>query len=104
MSGSLNYWKLRKDNHVPLIQKCLQIYNTNPELVDYLKIANYTNLFKCNHLNWAVSVENPNVAGGIITKTPEEIYNSENPPVLDTLFSFASQVRPAVISIYFIYV
>lgn len=73
------------------MQNCLNTNISLDELAGLLKAANYTTLFKC-YLNWAPFLESTNATNAFITKRPVEIYNSDDPPILDTFFSIASQV------------
>lgn len=93
MSGSASRWKVQHFNHTAQLQRCLQINGTASALIDYMKVVDFTTLAKCSNLTWVVFYENPNATNAFITKTPEEIYNSDNPPVMDTMFSITSQVR-----------
>lgn len=91
-SGSASYWKVQHFNHTRQLQQCLEVNATGKELIEFMKTANYTTLFKCNYLTWIVFYERPNATNAFMTKTPDEIYSSDNPPVMDTMFSIASQV------------
>lgn len=91
-SGSASRWKVQDYNHTQNLQKCLKVNETGSALVDYMKTVNFTTLAKCSNLTWIVFYESPNATDAFITKTPKEIYNSNNPPVMDTMFSIASQV------------
>lgn len=91
-SGSVSSWLLRKDDHVKQIQWCLRIKKTGNELVEYLKTANISTLFKCKFFPGAVFIESPNTPGAFISETPAEIYNSGKAPAMDAMFGFTSQV------------
>lgn len=93
VSGTVSPWKLRSDNHLSKIQECLDFNGTHTELLDYMKSATSTTLAKCNHLLWVLYIESPNATAPFITQTPDEIYNSDSAPVMDAMFTFASQVK-----------
>lgn len=89
----------RKRNHAQQIRDCLQIIEEN-DLIESLKTQNSTVLARCHpyifpsdlDLFWAPTIENYRTRGAFMTKTPDEIYNSDNAPSLDAVFSFNSQV------------
>lgn len=107
---SLNYYGYRKNNHLQQIQKCLNIYDVN-KLVDYLKVAQPSDLFKCNVLDftgiptWTTTLECANVPDAFLTKTPDEIYNSNDAPQKDAMFSIVDQVHHAwiILSEFFVF-
>lgn len=93
-SGSGNAFStyaLRRANYVDFIQGCSLIFDIN-RLTQVLKTTNTTNLVRCYHESWYPTIESLNTKGAFLTKSPEEIYSSDNPPVMDALFNFASQV------------
>lgn len=92
-SGSASPWKVQDFNHTQRLQKCLEVNATGSALVEYMKAVNFTTLAKCSNLTWIVFYESPDATDAFITKTPHEIYNSDNPPVMDTMSSITSQVR-----------
>lgn len=93
VSGTMSPWNLRRKSHLPMLYKCLNFNETYVELLNYLKVANSTALAKCNYLKWVPSIENPNATKPFLAKTPNEIYNSDEAPVMDAMFTFASQVH-----------
>lgn len=90
---------LFKENHVEHMQKCLQIKETN-DIVEFIKTSNITILRDCYSIeylshtppHWTPTIEIPNAISPFLTKTPDEIYSSDNAPVMDAMFSFATQV------------
>lgn len=91
-SGSLGFW--HTPYHEQEIWDCLEIDGlTNVELVEYLKTANISTLTKCNGTDWLLNYESPNAIRPFLTKRANEIYTSDEPPVLDVLFVVASQVN-----------
>lgn len=57
-----------------------------------MRVADSSILSKCKNFDWVLSIESPNVTGAFITKTPKEIYTSDEAPVIDIMFVTASQV------------
>lgn len=92
---------LTKVNHVQQVQECSKIVEMD-KLIEYLKTENSNTLIKCpqfeNPVNlntiWAPVVESIDTKGAFLTKTPREIYSDpdEGVPIMDTMFSFTSQV------------
>lgn len=74
------------------IHECLGINWIGDRLVDYMKTVDSITLKNCNKTDWLMTIESPNATRAFITKRPEEIFASDNPPVLDTMFFMASQV------------
>lgn len=99
LSGtSLNpFHNLYRNDQLQLAKKCFQIYDTD-ELVEFLKTANQSSLLKCGdklgtrYFIWLPTIESPNAPEAFLTKTPEEIYNSDDAPVMDTMFSVVNKV------------
>lgn len=92
MSGSASDWWFRKGNHTKEIQECLQTKKSDNELVEHLKTLNASTLSNCNYLPWVTFIENPETPGAFISQTPDEIYKSDEAPIMDTMFGFGSQV------------
>lgn len=99
-SGSaFSAYALRKANHLRLIQECFKIKEMS-SLVDYLKTANASTLNQCYRLEfpgemlptWVPTIERVGTKGAFFEKTPDEIYSSSEAPIMDTMFSFTSQV------------
>lgn len=84
--------KLYSNSHLPNLYRCLNFNGTYTELLDHLKSAPRKTLAKCNYLPWVLHIESPNATEPFITKTPHDIYNSDEAPVMDAMFTFASQV------------
>lgn len=86
---------IRKSNHIRRIHKCTRIFGIT-KMVEYLKVANATILSKCrqylNFLNppWVPTIESQ--GGGFLIKMPDDIYDSDKAPAMDTMFSFTNQV------------
>lgn len=101
-SGTGSVWFiLRKANHVPEIRKCLRTNETNMDkLVAQLKTADRRVLQMCSlHdfsksfvLTWVPTVEKANAREPFLTKSPNDIYNSDDAPIMDSLFSFNAEV------------
>lgn len=98
---ALNFAVLHRTNHVQLLQKHTEIYDPK-KLVEYLKTANEHVLRTFSPFNpksgslltpWVPTVERANISGAFLTKTPEEIYNSNEAPAMDTMFTFNAQVK-----------
>lgn len=101
-SGSaLNFYVLRKENHIEQIRKCSQI-NGIDQMVEYLKTTSNIILGKCcvvgTHSNgdrysmWLPTIENASTSGAFLTRTPEEIYNLDLAPAVDVMFGLNSHV------------
>lgn len=84
------------------MQECSQVNDAN-KLIEYLKTADTKVLAACHTTNtlgkillqvpWVPTIEKSTATNAFLTKTPEEIYNSYDAPVMDALFTFASKVR-----------
>lgn len=100
-SGSaLNFFVLRKENHIKQVQMCAQT-NELSQMLEYLKTTNDTILAHCctsdgpgcgHYPIWTPTIENTSTTGAFLTKTPEEIYNSDLSLTMDAMFSINSQV------------
>lgn len=93
------FYNMEANDQLQLAKKCFRIHDTE-KLIEYLKTANLSSLIKCNILDtdfkgWLPTIERSNAPGAFLTKTPVEIYNSDEAPVLDAMFSVTSQVRRA---------
>lgn len=71
------------------------------QLVEYLRTSDSETFANChtwdsfgNVLNspWAPTIESPDTTGAFLTKTPYEIYSSDNAPTMDVMFVFNSHV------------
>lgn len=87
-----------KASQLEQIQECSKIHKMT-ELIKYLKTANSSVLLQCYALQitrfrsiWLPTIEDPSVFGAFMTKTPEEIYKSNEAPAMDAMFSFTTQV------------
>lgn len=91
---------LSSKNHVQHIQECSQFKQID-DLVKYVKTSDFATLRTCYATKfpgelftyWTPTIEIPTAVGAFMTKTPDEILNSDKAPVLDAMFSFASQVN-----------
>lgn len=99
-SGSaFDNFALTYENHVHYVQHSLKINHLN-KMIEYLKTASSSELRKLAptwtgskyYSVWAPSIEKSNTPNAFLTKTPEEIYNSADAPILDAMFSFMAQV------------
>lgn len=101
LSGSaFDFFALSESDHFERIQEFAKIFDRE-QLIEFLKIANSTDLANLHTLSsfgktlispWAPTIENPKTVGAFLTKPLKEIYQSNNAPVMDTMFSFTSQV------------
>lgn len=101
MSGvSLVYWALDEPNHFKRMQQFTNI-DDRSELVDYLKTANAQNLAASMPTSnteillsfpWVPTIENSATRGAFLTQRPEDIYNSDEAPIMDAMFTFTSEV------------
>lgn len=97
MSGVVfNYDHLLERNHIAIVENCTEIKNNTEALIKYLKTADPNILTRCANVShsvvWAPTIESSQTQGAFITKNPIELYNSNNAPVIDTLFGFNSEV------------
>lgn len=71
-------------------------------MIEYLKTAEMAKiLYGCFPIErimgrvlytWVPTIEMPNAPGAFLTKTPNEIYNSTEAPVIDAMFDFMAEV------------
>lgn len=81
------------------MQKCSQ-YKQIDDLVKYVKTSDFATLRKCYATKfpgeiftyWTPTIEIPTAVRAFMTKSPNEIFDSDKAPVLDVMFSYASQV------------
>lgn len=103
MSGTIyDYYPLDENNHYKRMQKCSKI-KSRKKLLKYLKTTDANILAACHAtdsygkmlltMEWVPTIENPSTKGAFITQRADDIYNSADAPVMDTLFSFTSQVN-----------
>lgn len=97
-SGSaLNAWQ--SENHVKLIQECSKSNGTT-EMIEFLKTATSQKLLNCKpktqpgsvDQSWLPTIESQQTRGAFLTQPPDEIYKSNRPLPIHTMFSFNSQV------------
>lgn len=102
MSGSLySYFALTTGNHLKKVQECANTRDPN-QIVKYLQEADVGDITKCYFADdmgktlkpeWVPTIEAPGTMNGLITESPDVIWKSLKAPVIDTLFSFVTQVR-----------
>lgn len=100
-SSAFSSYAVHKANHVEVVQKCLKI-DDKSKLVEYLKTAHANEIaqqcdlwntgFKTFSQTWVPTIEAPTANEAFITKSLDEIYNSTEAPIMDTLFSFNAEV------------
>lgn len=98
-SSAFSYYGYADGNHFKQIQKCSESVGKE-KLIEFLKTADIKALVECQSYTfessvivpWAPTIENASTIGAFKTKTPDEMYNSDNAPVMDAMFSFNSQV------------
>lgn len=99
-SGSaFSYYAFSDRNHLDQMKNCSEIHDEG-KLIEFLKTVDSKDLEECqtfsfknpNTVPWAPTTESPKTIGAFKTQPPNEIYNSDDPPVMDTLFSFTSEV------------
>lgn len=101
MSGTVySYFAMTEGNHTQKMRKCAQTWDEKA-IILWMKQTDYKTILKCYFENdwgktlkpeWVPTIEPPHTKGGIITESPDDIWNSAAAPFLDTLFSFTSQV------------
>lgn len=102
LSGSaFDYFALSEVNHLERMREFSKI-DDKAKVVEYLKTADSKLLADIGSINsfgktlippWAPTIESPMTPGAFLTKTLDAIYESDNAPVLDVMFSFTSQVN-----------
>lgn len=100
-SSALNYYAFNEQNHLDRIKRFLDIQDEQ-HLIEFLKTANsvtFPDRLRTNIVEpilfesaWVPTIESADTRGAFITKTPSEIYESNEAPIIDTMFSFTSQV------------
>lgn len=100
-STAVCHYAHTKRNHLKRMQKLTKI-NDTMMLIKYLKKAKSDilgSLYETNSrtsntscVAWAPTIELPYAEHSFITQTPEQIYKSNNPPVMDVIFAFNSKV------------
>lgn len=103
-SSAFSYYGYADGNHFKQMQECSKT-DDEEKLIEFLKTADIKTLIECQSHNfessvivpWAPTIENAGTIGAFKTKTPDEIYNSDNAPVMDAMFSFNSEVHWALI-------
>ncbi|XP_031627086.1 esterase B1-like [Contarinia nasturtii] len=99
-STALNYYTLYEPNHLERMQKHSNIQDKD-ELVEYLKTLDSDTLSQCEttsdfgtillQSHWVPTIEDSKTKGAFLTKHPEEIYQSDEAPAMDTVLSMTSQ-------------
>lgn len=96
MSGSVLYAippNLIVQNNVDLLKNCTEIQDMD-KLIEYIETAPVSDISKCSKMGsaiWAPTIECLNAPKPFLTKQPEEILNSDQKPIMDTMFSFNSE-------------
>lgn len=101
-SSVFDAYAMRSRNHVQQVQECSKIHEMD-KLIEYLKKESGDELVNCypfafsSDLDpvWVPTIEKPNTKGAFLTKSPEEIYESNEAPIMDSMFSFMAQVHLA---------
>lgn len=101
VSGSpYSYFALKTEDHLQRMYDCSKTTDQK-SLVEYLKTASLEEIQQCkwetswgNTINpkWVPTIEKPDAKMAFITQSPDDIYNSDNAPVMDVLFSFSNNV------------
>lgn len=91
-------FSLRRRNHMQLLQNCSHL-NDVTKIIEYLKETDAMKiLFDCYPAEngtrrvWAPTIEMPTAVDPFLTKTPNDIYDSNDAPVMDAMFSFSEEV------------
>lgn len=85
------FYPWRRPNQVQQLKKCFRFSNT-AALINFLKTANSSRLVGCTGPIWIPVIENKTAPLAFLTDEPENIMKSSEAPVMDAMFSFASQV------------
>ncbi|XP_031639929.1 esterase B1-like [Contarinia nasturtii] len=99
-SSALNYYALYEPDHLERMQTLLKIQDKN-KLIEHLKTVETESIAKIIKIStfglfrlespWVPTIENSEAKRAFITKSPVDIYQSKNAPVMDTMFSFTSE-------------
>lgn len=95
-------YAIKRENHLQLLRNCSHFNDTNA-IIEYLKMTQADRIsndcFPLEHFRriakpiiWVPTIEKPNTRGAFLTKTPMDIYNSDEAPVMDAMFSFMKDV------------
>lgn len=93
------FYAFPNGNHLDKMKQCFKIEDQE-KLIEFLKTANSIQLSACqtfkpkniDNVPWGPTIENPATVGAFKIKSTDELYNSDDSPAIDTLFSFNSQV------------
>lgn len=97
---ALSFHHFAEANHLQRMMEYSKI-DDKDQLIEYLKVADSDFLSRCYpvvidsqtyYLPWVPTIESPEIDGAFITTTPEQIYNSNEAPIMDVMFSFNSKV------------
>lgn len=105
-SSAFSYYAFANANHLDQMKSCSEI-RSKEKLIQFLKTVDSKELDGCQTFSftnvsavpWGPTIENSETIGAFKTMTPNETYNSDNPPVMDTLFSFNSQVTVEMLTL-----
>lgn len=97
--SAFNAYELSATNHLSIVQECAKIYDRD-NLVEYLQTSNVSTLVQCAPfdknepflLTWTPTIESVNTTESFLVEKPENIYNSNEAPSIDTMFGFMSTV------------
>lgn len=102
MSGSVfSYFALTPENHRQKMGECAHTDKLH-QMTEYVVKSDYRDLIQCYYQydlgitlkpDWVPTIEVSNAVKPFITLPPEEIWKSRNAPVIDTFFTFVTQVK-----------
>lgn len=104
-STSVSFYALSRLNHTKPMSECSHLDKMD-EIIEYVKTSSAGELAKCKAdrdlnnilLTYGPSVEPTGTVGAFVTKATasEEIYASDRAPIMDAMFSFASEVHCSI--------
>lgn len=90
---------MHKIDHTEHIKECSKLNKTD-DLIEFLRTSYVSTLRECYSMEliseptirWKPTIEIPNAPHAFMTKGPDEILKSNKAPVMDAMFTFATQV------------
>lgn len=101
MSGSVySYFAMTEGNHLHKMQECAGTRDIK-QIIRYMRTSDSKDINQCYFKDdwgktlkpeWVPTIEPKGTKNGFLTESPDKIWASNEAPVLDSLFSFVSQV------------
>lgn len=103
-SSAFNFYAISKVDHLQQTKEFSKI-DDEFKLIEYLRTASSDVLAsfyplsakgKSMYVPWVPTIESRNTVGAFMTRNPEEIYGTDDAPIMDTMFSIASKVQTEI--------